>query len=651
LTNIKVLDSITIDKIAAGEVVERPLSVVKELVENAIDAKANAITVELKDGGCSLIRVTDNGCGMDAESLRMSFYRHATSKISDAEDLKSISSLGFRGEALSSIASVSQFEAISKTADALTGTRLVMEGGTCTEEGEVGAPSGTTMIVRNLFYNTPARKKFLKSVTAEGAAVQALMEYLALSHADISFKLVMQGQLKFQTAGNNDIRDVIFRVFGMEIAKNLIPVEGEANGIRVCGYIGKPELVRASRNYEIYFINGRYIKSKTIALGVEEGTKSFLMQHKFPFCVLHISMDPSEVDVNVHPRKMDVRFGNDLLVMNTISALIQEAMKRREMIAQVSLAEPVKKVLEKSQPEKNKAPEPFETVRKELTNHATTQRIETEPKPIEKKPSIWDKFEKNKEYELAKKEEKLVIAAEKEIPYLESAKVFAKPVQIQPDEVPAEPDTKAVQLDLFEEKILTKDNRPNYQFIGQVFDTYWMIQFEDKLLLLDQHACHEKVKYERFMKAYRQKQILTQTLMPPVIISLSTEEEAVLEEYQDEFTHMGFSVESFGGKEYALREVPVDLYGFDEQSFFMEILEELAKKGTGKELDVITDKIATMACKAAVKGNNKLSEPEAKALIDEMLSLENPYNCPHGRPTIISFSKYELDCKFKRIVT
>ncbi len=606
MAQIHVLDSETIDKIAAGEVVERPASVVKELVENAIDAGATAITVEAKDGGIEFIRVTDNGCGIKAGQIRKAFLRHATSKIENAEDLPKISSLGFRGEALSSISAVSKVEVITKTKEDLTGIRITLEGGLEKSFEEIGAPNGTTFIMRNLFFNTPVRRKFLKQPATEGGYITDLMEHLAFSRPDISFKFVLGKQTRFHTSGKGDLKEVIYRIYGREIAASLIPIQYQKDGIAIEGYLGKPILVRSNRNFEIYYINGRFIKSNIIAKAIEEGYKEYLMQHKFPFCVLHITMDTVCVDVNVHPTKMDVRFSDGSAFCEILSEAVRNALQEKEMIPDVTLEEEKETQREEKHLRealfKERTPEPFEQIRsenykvmEEAKYQANTQRTQD----FVQKP-VWS------------------------------------PV--------------ATQINLFEEKILTVENRSRYRVIGQVFDTYWLIQFEEKLLMIDQHAAHEKVKYERLMKQYRERNIVSQNLMPPVIVSLSGQEETTLKKYREVFEALGFEVEAFGGSEYALRSVPVDLYGCSERELFLEVLDELSEGGGRNEPKVVEEKIASMSCKAAVKGNNPLSVEEAKRLIDELLTLENPYNCPHGRPTIITMSKTEMEKKFKRIV-
>ncbi len=703
MAQIHVLDSETIDKIAAGEVVERPSSVVKELVENAIDAGATAITVEAKDGGIEFLRIADNGSGMEPSQIRTAFLRHATSKIETADDLMRISSLGFRGEALSSIAAVSKVEVITKTADALTGVRYVMEGAVEKSFEEVGAPNGTTFIMRNLFFNTPVRRKFLKQPATEGGYIADLMEHMALSRPDISFKFQLNNQLRFHTSGNGDLKEVIYRIYGRDVASQLVPIQYEENGIKIEGYLGKPVLIRSNRNFEIYYINGRFIKSQLMARAIEEGYKEYLMQHKFPFCVLHITMDHTRVDVNVHPTKMDVRFSEGPAFCNLLAKAVREALRGREMIPEASLNSQKKSAPQnQAKPTgREKTPEPFEKVRTSQYRVMEESRYKADkPKmqemihnPVwsrvlgEKRPQTADKtvvLEKVKEVVAQVKQnealEQTLKAENEEIFFVEAAPMPGENVQAHNagqssensvtlidstslDNKYASVDTqtgadesdiriqKTEQLNLFEEKLLTAENRSKYQIIGQVFNTYWLVQFEDKLFIIDQHAAHEKVKYERLMKQYHEKQVLSQGLMPPVIVSLTGQEEMVLKEYEDTFASLGFEIEAFGGNEYAIRSVPVDLYGCGEKELFLSVLDELSEGAVRSNIKAVEEKIASMSCKAAVKGNNRLSRAEAETLIDELLTLENPYNCPHGRPTIISMTQTELEKKFKRIVS
>lgn len=680
MAQIHVLDSETIDKIAAGEVVERPSSVVKELVENAIDAGADAITVEAKEGGIEFIRVTDNGCGMERDQLRTAFLRHATSKIENAGDLIHISSLGFRGEALSSIAAVAKVELITKPKESITGNRILLEGAKEISFEEVGAPDGTTFLMRNLFFNTPVRRKFLKQAPTEGGYIADLMEHLALSRPDISFKLTLGNQLKFHTSGNGDLKEVIYRLYGREVANALIPIQAERNGVKVEGYLGKPEVVRSNRNFEIYFINGRFIRSSVIAKAVEEGYKEYLMQHKFPLCVLHITMDPDRVDVNVHPTKMDVRFSDGLDFSRFLSEAVRDALRHKEMIPEAFLTSDRERkanvMAEKGEQERQRTPEPFEK------NRAAEYRLMEETKYAAERPIMQD-FMQNPVWKRVKGDENTAKMEENpakkqddpstdeafftettELKSVESGIGLSDKAPIFMDEnteecsadnsqtevLTDEPRAAGTQMNLFEEKILTADNRTRFRIIGQVFETYWLVQYEDKLLMIDQHAAHEKVNYERLMKQFREKSIVSQSLMPPVIVSLSGQEETVLKEQLDVFISLGFEIEDFGGSEYALRSVPVDLYGCDEREMFLEVLDQLSGGSSFGGIRVIEEKIASMSCKAAVKGNNLLSLPEAEALIDELLTLDNPYNCPHGRPTIVSVTKYEMERKFKRIV-
>lgn len=618
---IHVLSKETIDKIAAGEVVERPSSVVKELMENAVDAKASAITVEIKEGGISFIRVTDNGSGIGKEEVPKAFLRHATSKIQSAEDLSRIESLGFRGEALSSIAAVSRMELITKTSNSLTGVRYLIEGGEEKETEEIGAPEGTTILVRNLFFNTPVRKKFLKQPQTEGGYISDLMEHMAMSHPGISFQYINNGQIRFHTSGNGKLQEIIYRIYGKDISNSLIPVDAEENGIHMYGYLGKPEVNRANRNFEVYFVNGRFIKSGIISRGIEEGYNKYMMQHKFPFAVLHFQIDSQEIDVNVHPTKMEVRFTNQQRLHDFIAGQIQTSIHRIELIPQVVL-EPSKEA-PKEKLKAGTVPEPFEMRR---AGHRQLKAVAEEIPYLKEKDSF---FVENRS--LSRQEEK-------EKPIIQEPIINKTAIE------------NPQQINFFEEKLLTKESRSEYEIMGQIFDTYWLVAFRDKLFMIDQHAAHEKVKFESLMKQLESNQINSQILSPPVIITLSGREESILREYQSVFDEMGFETESFGGNEYTIRCVPADLYGCSENELFKDILDELAEGSVKGAPKVIRHRIAAMACKAAVKGNMKFNRPGIEALIDQLLSLEDPYHCPHGRPTIISMSKYEIEKKFKRIV-
>lgn len=623
MAKINILDHQTIDKIAAGEVVERPSSVVKELVENAIDAGADAITVEIKEGGTSFIRVTDNGSGIEKSQVENAFLRHATSKITSADDLTSLVSLGFRGEALASIAAVAQVELITKTPEDLTGVRLLMEGGVVKEREEIGAPQGTTLLVRNLFYNTPPRKKFLKQPRTEGSYVADLMEHLAMSNPQVSFKFLLNGQTKFYTTGSGGLREIVYRIYGKEIADALTDFHCERDGMSVTGLLGKPVINRANRSYEIFYINGRYIRSTLISKAVEEGYREYLMQHKFPFCILHFQVDTEKIDVNVHPSKMEVRIADGPAFYEEVRGAVEDALRGREMIPEVSLStekeqrEEAKKEEREETRARQAAPEPFETNRI-LQNRILRQTVE---------------------YRVAADEPE-------EMPQAS----LKKPVEMPQAETETVPAGKPEQMELFDGRMLSEKAREQYEIIGQLFETYWLISYQDKLLIVDQHAAHEKVKYERLMRRFREKNIVSQSINPPVIVTLSNREKECYLQHREDFASLGFEIEAFGGNDYAVRGVPMDLYGYTEESFFYEILDELAAETVTGTPEGIRNRIATMACKAAVKGNMRISRQEMEALIDELLTLDNPYNCPHGRPTIVSMSKYEIEKKFKRIV-
>ena len=646
MANINILDHQTIDKIAAGEVVERPSSVVKELVENAIDAGANAVTVEIKDGGTSLIRVTDNGGGIEKSQVHNAFLRHATSKITSADDLTELVSLGFRGEALASIAAVSMVELITKTPSELTGIRYVIEGGIEKEQEEIGAPEGTTVLVRNLFYNTPPRKKFLKQPQTEGSYVADLMEHLAMSNPGISFKFIINGQTRFYTTGNGNLSEIIYRIYGKEISKELVPIHYDNEGIAIDGLLGKPVILRANRNYEIFYVNGRYIKSTLISKAIEEGYREYLMQHKFPFCVLHFRIDTQRIDVNVHPTKMEVRIADGPAFYDTVKGSIHEALHSTEMIPEVTLTEEKPKKADNTAV-KESVPEPFEQRR--IMRNAESSEYQSDYKPDDKtitlpNQSAYDRVRESADYSVAA-----------HTPILNSNNAVNTDKMTEADRNTSMPRENSMvtptQMELFEDKILSEESRAHYEIIGQLFDTYWLVSYEDKMLIIDQHAAHEKVKYERLIKHFHEHDIVSQTLNPPLIVTLSGSERECYLKHSEDFESLGFIIEEFGGNDYAVRGVPMDLYGYGEKEFFREILEELAEEVLSGTPESVRTRIATMACKAAVKGNMRLSRQEAEQLIDELLTLDNPYHCPHGRPTIISMSKYEIEKKFKRIVT
>ena len=659
MREIAVLDQNTIDKIAAGEVVERPASVAKELVENAIDAGATAITVEIKEGGISFIRVTDNGNGIPKDQVRLAFLRHATSKIQKVEDLLQISSLGFRGEALSSISAVSQMEVITKTPEDMTGVRYVIEGGREKSLEEIGAPNGTTMLVRNLFFNTPARAKFLKTAMTEAGYVSAYMEQLALSHQDISFKYMVNGQMRLHSSGNSNLKDVIYGIYGRDITRELLEVRFERPGILIEGFIGKPVVSRGNRNFENYYINGRYVKSKILMKAIEEAYKPYMMQHKYPFVCLQYTISGDEIDVNVHPTKMEVRFQNQGAVYNATYDMITQTLSGREMIPQVDLASQKEKREEQKKEKKNRerisAPEPFETGFRKRTEQIQEERPaygkEEPAKKEETGPPVGIHLasvhpaasevsppEIHREQEAEKEEQK--IPAKENIPASPSKE------EKEPEAALQQPQ----QMELFDDRLLSKKARARHRIIGQLFETYWLVEYDNKFYIIDQHAAHEKVLYERFMKEFETREVTTQMVSPPQVISLNLQEDMLLKTHMEVFKRFGFEISEFGGREYSIHGVPANIYGISVQDLFVEILDSLENENTRQPLDIIAGRIATAACKAAVKGNNTLSFEEADQLIEELLGLENPYNCPHGRPTIISMTRYELEKKFKRIV-
>lgn len=696
MPQINILDEQTIDKIAAGEVVERPSSVVKELVENAIDAKATAVTVEIKEGGISFIRITDNGCGIEKEQIPIAFYRHSTSKIRSVEDLITISSLGFRGEALSSIAAVAQVELITKTQEQFTGSRYLIEGGKEISLEEIGAPNGTTFLIKNLFYNTPARRKFLKTAQTEAGYISDLMERMALSHPDVSFKFINNGQIRLHTSGNGQLKDIIYHIYGRDIAANLLEINGEFDDFSITGFIGKPIISRGNRNFESYFINGRYIKSKLISKSIEDAYRGFMMQHKYPFTVLAISMDGKLIDVNVHPNKMELRFSNGEQIYTRLVNLVQTALSHRELIPEVSVKDE-KKAEKKIEKPKADIPEPFEEkrlakIRAAVAKDSPYERkyerkplgdkpLAREPEPAKdsksadvpengekaktsalesagtftggnsefRKESLTDenKFtlpeqtnfvSENRNFGEKRKSEKKQEAETKEI-FEKEAGTIGKPVQ-----------TTLADLTGEDTKLLSQEAKPYHRIIGQLFDTYWLVEYKEQFYMIDQHAAHEKVLFERTMAAYKTKEFTSQLVSPPILLSLTMQEEVLLKKYLPDFEKLGFEIEHFGGKEYAVSAVPDNLYGLNGQSLLLELIDGLGSVSEKDTPDMVIEKIASMSCKAAVKGNQKLTRPEMEHLIDELLTLENPYFCPHGRPVIIAMTKYEIEKKFKRIV-
>lgn len=693
MANITILDQSTINKIAAGEVIERPAAIVKELIENAIDAGANGITTEIKEGGISFIRITDNGSGILKEDIPIAFLRHSTSKIKSVEDLLSVSSLGFRGEALSSIAAVSQLELVTKTHGELNGVRYVIEGGEEKNFEEIGCPDGTTFIIRNLFFNTPARRKFLKSPVTEAGYISDIIERLAVSHPNISFKFIVNNQIKLHTSGNNNLKDIIYNVYGRELSANILDVSGKTDHIVMSGFIGKPIVSRGNRNYMNYYINGRFIKSGIINKAIEEAYKPYTMTHRYPFTALHFSIDPDLIDVNVHPTKMEIRFKNSEEVYTLVFHTIKDILAGKDLIPEVVLVkdkeeekklnnipEPFEKnrlkTLKKVENEYNVRPASnnithnvanmvnipdsikdteigkFQTIitlpednREILSNHNMTS-IDTGININETKNVVDDVYNQNRPIKSGGLSETSNYGGIETSQTQHSTSVD----KTLEDSTRTLDIIKGEQINLFEDKLISEHAKKNHRIIGQLFSTYWIVEYMDKMFIIDQHAAHEKVLYEKTMNAISKKEYLSQMVNPPIILTLSMREEEALKRHMESLNQLGFEIEAFGGKEYSVRGIPSDLFGIAEKELLIELIDTLVEETHSENPDIILEKVASMSCKAAVKGNNRLSFEEAEALIEQLLTLDNPYHCPHGRPTIVSMSKYEIEKKFKRIV-
>lgn len=657
MPQIALLSQETIDKIAAGEVIERPSSVVKELVENAIDAGSSAVTVEIKEGGISFIRISDNGCGIEREQIPLAFLRHSTSKIKSVEDLFTVTSLGFRGEALSSIAAVSQVELITKTNGDFTGSRYLIEGSKEVSLEEIGAPDGTTFIVRNLFYNTPARKKFLKSAQTEGTYIHELMQRMILSHPDVAFKFIMNNQVKLQSSGNGNIKDIIYHLYGRDITKALLPIAHESELFKVSGFIGKPMISRGNRGYELYFVNGRFIRSQILSKAIEDAFKPFLMQHQYPFTVLYFEIDSSLLDVNVHPTKMELRFSNQQELYREVQSILSASLVHRDIIPEVPVDTPKKNEMEVPKIEKV-MPEPFEQKRLEEIRKAVRKDSPYEIKYPVSRPmgtgsvssvaqeKLLDTIKSMPPEDMM--EERIQKEPLPEQSKKETEKELAKEAYVLREEETygAKPEGSYEQGSFLKEEEMAKQ-----KIIGQLFDTYWLVEYNDRLFIVDQHAAHEKVMYEKLKKQFEKKEFTSQAISPPIVITLSMREAEVLERFKEQFTKLGFEIEHFGGAEYSICGVPDNLYRLNTRDVLIEMLDELTDGISERATtDVILDKIASMSCKAAVKGSQRLSLQEMEQLMKDLMKLDNPYNCPHGRPTIIAMSKYEIEKKFKRIV-
>mgnify|MGYP002680021864 CR=1 FL=1 len=682
---INILSDETINQIAAGEVIERPLSVVKELLENAIDAGSTAVSVEIRDGGISMIRVTDNGGGIAEEDVRNAFVRHATSKIRDARDLLSIQTLGFRGEALASIASVARVELITKTPGALMAVHYQIEGGVEKDFAQIGAPDGTTFIVRDLFKNVPARRKFLKSPQAEAARIQDILEKEALAHPEVAFRYLQDGRQLLATLGNGSLLDVIYSIYGRDVTNQLITVNRAYQrstltglpAVTVRGFIGKPVITRANRNFELYFVNERFVKNPMIMKAIEDGYRAFLMQHKFPFVVLMIDVNPEIVDVNVHPQKLEVRFSDGMLIYNSVLDAVQNALRQTELIVNTDLdnadggrgahaAASTGSGSTVPTPPAMPHVEPFEKKRVEETREAYAEALRPQLNPeAAPKEDIYLQGQSrmgNSGSRDGLHERRSDTSVAHDVKETNSTSEISTPLEEKRSFVDVAPSTssettaaapapqKPEQETLFSDRFLSEQARTAHRIIGQVFETYWLVEYGDKLYIIDQHAAHEKVNFERMMKRLREKKPASQYLNPPILLTLTADEARVLEEHMSYFEQLGYVISSLGDRDYSISAVPTDLPELGKKELLLEILDELTDEAGMTTPDTIYDKIASMSCKAAVKGNNKLSLMEADALIGELLTLENPYACPHGRPTIISMSKTELEKKFKRIV-
>ena len=716
---IKVLDQNTINKIAAGEVIEKPSSVIKELVENSIDSGATAVTVEVKGGGLSFLRVTDNGAGIKKDEVKLAFLRHATSKLVTVEDLLSISSLGFRGEALASIAAVAQVEMITKTADDVTGLRYQIHGGKEISSEEIGAPGGTTIIVRNLFYNIPARKKFMKTDATETSYIYDLMCRICMSHPEISFKFIANGTDKLFTSGNGKLRDIIYHIYGRDITSNLLEINAENDYMKISGYIARPCISRGNRSFEGYYVNHRYIKSAVLTKAIEDAFRTFVMIHKFPFTEINFQVRPDLLDVNVHPTKMELKFANSQDIYSFTYNAIRETLLFKELIPDVAPGKDPKPETFKQRDVGN-APEAFENKRREEIVRAEERTVpqsqpeqlrpaepqsqpeqlrsaetQTSPQqlcPIEPQTSSQpvrpvieiidetsssnnkgsDVIDNNKtekpagNYIYADRNNDLERAIVQNRNVVNESPAYTAPAPARPSVTAATQDStvsaasdaayieeagkKYVQQDMFQEKFLTKEARAKHRLIGQLFKTYWLIEYDGKFFIMDQHAAHEKVKYEELMENYKNKKIYSQYLMPPAVVTLSAAEIEFLHENMEMFEALGYQIENFGGREFKLNAVPDNLFGLDGRELFIDFIADASSSAKKVTIDTFIHKLSTMACKAAIKGNTEISFKEADALIDQLLKLENPYTCPHGRPTVISMTESEIEKKFKRIV-
>jgi len=650
MRTINVLDQGTINQIAAGEVVERPCSVVKELVENAIDAKSGAITVEIRDGGLDLIRVSDNGSGIGTDDVKVAFLRHSTSKLKSAEDLPSITSLGFRGEALSSISSVAKVELLTKTRSSFTGTRYVIDGGEEKELAEIGCPEGTTFCIKELFYNVPARRKFLKSAMTEASYITELMERLAISNPNVSFKYINNNKTILQTSGNGNLKDIIYHVYGRDIAGNVLELSSNLFSIDIDGYIGKPVVSRGNRNHENYFVNGRYVRSNIITRAIEEAYKPYSMKHKYPFTVLNITLDGQLIDVNVHPTKMELRFQHEEDMYRAIYQGVAGTLSGKNMIPNVTIGYGNIPDRSGNVPDRSGSLPHKPTMSKDDVRNMVKNGREREITEMGKSTFMDDDIGaigiRDVKYEDARKGNDITEAL---LPKEDAALLLKEDftqVDLLKDIAVNNTDT-VIGKGNHDDDILI--NLSKYPIIGQVFSTYWLVEGDDELLFVDQHAAHEKILYEELIESMEKGESFSQSINPPIIVTLTPGEIVTLARHGNFLENIGFSIEHFGGKEYALGAVPTNTYDVDGKEILISLLDDLSE-GVDDTPEIILKKVASMSCKAAIKGNQSITAVEAREMLNKLSRLKNPFNCPHGRPIIISMSKYEIEKKFKRIV-
>lgn len=646
---IKLLENNLINKIAAGEVIERPASIVKELVENSIDAFSKNIIIEIKNGGTSFIKIQDDGIGIEKNQIKKAFLRHATSKLEKIDDLDSILTLGFRGEALASIASISMVEMSTKTKDDKIGNKITIEGGKIISEEEIASLQGTTFIVKNIFFNTPARRKFLKKDSVEGGYVSEIVNRLALAHPNISFTYINNGVEILRTTGDGDLKNTVFYIYGREICKKLIPINDIKNGFKISGLIGIPELSRGNRSYENFFINGRYIKSNVVQSAIEEGYEGKLMVGKFPVFIINMSVPQNTVDVNVHPTKLEVRFEDENFIHNFLCDAIEKTLKNQVLIPNIEF-EDKKTFLEVTETK------PFNIeVQKQLEDLLVEdeEQIVTKPKTHTNTPLVVNEVAEEeliKKTELISrlykpKEETKKSTIEKDVSNINIQQPIIQNILIEDEENKIEEKTEK-----FKEKSIKKHNFfNNYKIVGQIFSTYWIIEQNNEIFIIDQHSAHERVIYEELSQKYKEENISSQRLIEPIVIKATPLEKSTIEQNISLFEKFGFDIEEFGLNTYAIRQVPFIFKTPVEPSFFTELLDMLVDKNISNVYDAKIEKIISMSCKKAVKANDRLSFIEAKSLIEKILKLENPFSCPHGRPTIIKMTKYEIEKLFKRI--